>query len=414
MLILAAAIPYLPFASLPPLQDDYGHVELARQYGPPSGWCALLHDPLYRCRSTSLVATWMTLRLFGLSYLAFHLSAILLHAVNACLLYSLGVSRFIGWRVSAAAGFFFAVRERHHEAVIWYASLHELFVFAFVLLAILAWIRWLEGGSRWWWLATAMLWCLALASKESAVILTGLLPAFSLLYGRRGPAVFVPFVLGVISTAAYFLAAQAQSSQHQHFSDGTFVFGFHFLTVLANSAARGMWIWGALSLLVLWWNRATVPWRTAILAACWFLMSMLPYAFLSYMPRIPSRHHYLASAGAAILLALALNVLLPRLKRPAWTATLILSAFFAHNCTYLWYSKLPQFEARAELLEGLLRMVRQNPGRPVYVRCQEVLINEARLAVRERLRLEDGQIRLTNQPAPDAVEYDCPAPPPAH
>src|SRR5215510_9201349 len=106
-----------PIALLP---DDYLQVALARTYGPVSAWGALAEDPLYRSRATSLVLTYWTETIFGFSRLAFGLSSILLHAVNALLVYALGAARRIGWRLSALTAIFFVLQERYQEAVIWY------------------------------------------------------------------------------------------------------------------------------------------------------------------------------------------------------------------------------------------------------------------------------------------------------
>lgn len=411
VLAVAAAVTYLPFAALPPLQDDYGHVRLAEQYGAPSGWGSLLGDPLYRCRATSLLWTAATLHLFGYSNLIFHVSAVLLHALNAWLLYALGFCRWVGWRMSAAAALVFAVRERHHEAVIWYASIHELLVFAFVLLAVLAWVRWLEGGTRWWWAATGAAWILALASKESGILLAWLLPVLALCYPGRRKAAAVVLVLGVVSTGAYFLWAFEQQEQHQHFHDGTFRFGPHFLRTALNSVVRGLWVWGALSLAALWVCRAAVRRQTVLLALAWFGAAMVPYLFLTYMPRIPSRHHYLASAGFALLAGAALWAVLGRVRRPRLVAAVVAVLFLLHNWVYLWTYKRVQFEQRAELLEGIVRMVREEPGRPVVVRCREVLLNEARLAVHYRLRLDGAALVLPDSPGAGGRVYTCPAAP---
>ena len=407
-LALAAAITYLPFAALPPLQDDYGHVWLAEKYGGPSGWGALLGDPLYRCRATSLMWTAATLQLFGYSNLAFHLSGILLHAINAWLLYALGSCRWVGWRVSAAAALVFAVRERPHEAVIWYASIHELLVFAFVLLAVLAWVRWLEGGSRWWWAAVGAAWVLALASKESGILLAGLLPVFALCYPGRRKAAGLVLALGIVSTAAYFLWAFSQRAQHLHFHDGTFLFGAHFLRTALNSAARGLWVWGGLSLATLWVCRARVERRVVVLALAWFSGALLPYLFLTYMPRIPSRHHYLASGGAALLIGAAGWAAVDGVRRPRLAASCLVAVFLLHNWTYLWTYKHAQFVQRAELLEGLLRAVQRQPGGPVVVRCREVLLPEARLAVHYRLHWDGAALVRPDEAGAPGRPYFCP------
>lgn len=410
VLALAACVTYLPFVGLAPLQDDYGHVWLAEKYGRPEGWGALLGDPLYRCRATSLLYTAATMALFGVSNTAFHLSAILLHALNVWLVYALGVCRWIGWRVSAAAALVFAVRERHHEAVIWYASIHELLAFGFVVLAVLGWVKWLEGGGRWWVAAAGAAWAGALFSKESGVVLMLLLPLFALCYEGRRRAAAMVLGAGVVSTAAYFLWAFGRREEHLHFNDGTFVLGAHFVKTALNSAARGVWIWGGASLAAVWVWRARVEKRAVVLALGWFLAGLGPYVFLTYMPRIPSRHHYLASAGMALLVGVAAWAALDGVKRPRLVAGILAGAMLVHSWGYLWTYKKEQFAERAELLEGVVRLVKDNPEQGIVVDCPEVLLHEARMAVHYRLGLDGDALVRRAGPGVTGLRYPCPAP----
>lgn len=405
---LVACLVYLPYLALPPLVDDYGHVRLAEIYGSPEGWKQLFADPLYRCRATSLWLTAATVKLAGFSVLAFHLSGLLLHILNSWLVYALGASRRIGWQASAVAAFVFAANERPHEAVIWYAAVHELLVFAFVCLALLAWIRWLEGGRPAWLAAVAACWLLALLSKESAVALSFLLPTAALLYPGRRKAAAVTFLAGIVSTAAYFWLAWSGQAEHQHFHDGTFRLGLHFAPVLANSAARGLGAWGWLAVAALWVLRRGARWPLAAFAGLWFLGSLLPYAFLTYMPRIPSRHHYLASAGMALLVAAAAVAALARSQRPRRTGALLAAAFVLHNGLYLWTYKRAQFEQRAEVTEALLRMVAERPGEPVRLACPLLPAYEARMAVYYRLGLDISLIREEPEPGRELRVYRCP------
>src|SRR5262249_1787974 len=163
--LLSVAI-YIPFLALPLLPDDYLQVTLARKYGPVSAWGALAEDPLYRSRATSLILTYWTEKIFGFSRLAFGISSILLHAVNALLVYGVGAARRIGWRLSALTAIFFVLQERYHEAVIWYSAAPELLAFCFGLLTLLFWVRWLQSKKvSTLALASALIsFCLALMS----------------------------------------------------------------------------------------------------------------------------------------------------------------------------------------------------------------------------------------------------------
>ncbi len=408
-IVLLAILTYLPFLGLPPQQDDYLQRELAERYGLPSGWSALAQDPLYRCRATSILLTAATLELFGASTLVMNASTLLLHGINVVLVGLLGSCRWIGWRLSLAAAFVFAAGERHHEAVVWYAALHEPLVLIFILIAVLCLIQRLEGGSRLWWGGVAMGWLLALLSKESGVVLAALLPAIALMYGHRKTALAL-LAVGALTTGGYFLLAHAQRSHHQHFNDGTFQFGLHFLPTLAASTVRGLWIWGGLALITLaiLWRKVDV--KIPALGAVWLVGGLLPYAFLTYMPRIPSRHHYVASVGGAILIALAFWLFLDSRRNQRLTAAILACAFIAHNWGYLWVSKKPQFAWRAAVIEGFVDFVSMNPNARVVNGCRELNIGEAWKAVHYRLGLDPEKVILATAD-PSAPVYRCPPPP---
>jgi hypothetical membrane protein len=402
---------YAPFLTMPPLVDDYGHARLAERYGPVDGWGELFRDPLYRCRATSLWLTAALLELAGFSTTAFHLASLALHALNAWLLYALGSCRWIGWTAAAAAALVFTANERPHEAVIWFASIHEPLVMAFVLCALLAWLRWLEGGSRLWLLAVAAAWVLALLSKESGVALAALLPAAALLYPGRRKAAAWALAAGVLSTAVYFWLAWAGQAEHQHFHDGTFSLGWHFVPALARSVPRGLGVWGVFAIVfALMWRKDT-PWRTVFFAAFWYVSALMPYAFLTYMPRIPSRHHYLASAGMALLAGLAAALLLSRAPRAKVAAAALAAVFLLHNALYLWLYKRPQFVARAEVTEALVRMVARNPREKVLLRCPLLPLYEARMAVYYRLGLNPMPLLAEDESEGAAQVYTCGLPP---
>src|SRR5687767_9653692 len=197
--VLLAVLAYAPAQTLPFIADDYLQIDLGRKYGDPSGWPNLWQDALYRCRATSILLTRWSEGVFGISRLAFNVSSLAVHVLNCFLVLGLGVWRPIGWRVAALGAAFFAVIEVHHEAVMWYAALPELLVFTFVLLTFLCWVRWVQSERRalQWYLSALVCFVLALASKESAVCVVGLMGIAVLMHSwkeRRLWLALTPFV----------------------------------------------------------------------------------------------------------------------------------------------------------------------------------------------------------------------------
>ncbi len=113
------------------------------------------------------------------------------------------------------------------------------------------------------------------------------------------------------------------------------------------------------------------------------VITLLPYSFLSYMPYVPSRHLYWASAGLAFLVAGALTKLWssgPQLRRVAVAAA---AAILIQNCSYLWLKKYPQYERRAAPTERLLKFSQGVKGR-IIVKCFPYTAEVAVLALQVR------------------------------
>lgn len=397
-----AALAFLAYSRalhLPFISDDYDQIAEARMYGTFSGWMALLHDALYRCRATSLVLTYWTERWFGLDPFVFRLSSLLLHILNSLLVFAMGMWRPIGWRVSAVAACFFAVSQRHHEAVIWYAAVPELLVFFFVLLSFLFWVRWLqsESASRAvYWLAFAC-YVLALLSKESAVAVPPLLLLAGVVQRRSLRALLIQTLPFALCAAGYFGLILAARDQHWHFHDaGTFSLQAPFVWVLLRSMNRLMGVWGfagAIALLA-WRARGWSP--ILWIGGLWSVITFLPYCFITYMPFVPSRHTYLASAGVALLVSVALIEFHARTapKHGKTGIALICGVIILHQCTYLWTTKQAQFEVRARPTEQLLEMASQTTSPTIYLKCFPYERAIADLTLRIRMRDSDRPVLI--------------------
>ncbi|MBM3724093.1 MAG: hypothetical protein FJW40_01525 [Acidobacteria bacterium] len=375
--VALACLAYLPFVSLPFLPEDLLQVELAEKFTASGGGAELAADPLYRSRATSMFFTHWLWMAFGPSPAAFNIAGILLHCLNIVLVYLLGSWTRIGWWVAGFATLSFAVLERHHEAVVWFAACAELLVFTFCLLTILAWIRWLQEERRLWWWASLALSGLALFSKESGVVIAPLCAAVALVHGVRWNLTALRLAPHALLTAVYVWGIFTASSGHYHFQDGTFSLGAPFLSTMLGSAWRG--VLGPHLLLVaaalVWgWRR----WRgLLILAGVWIALALLPYSFLTYMPRIPSRHHYLSSVGVALLMATGMWAVLERVRWRIAAGALALG-ILGFNLTYLWVYKHPQFVQRAAALQGFVDFMKNHDGRPVELACFPHDATEAR------------------------------------
>jgi len=367
-LAILAIIAYLPALSQPFIEDDYPNIRLARVYGPISGWDEMANDSVHRVRATTFVLSYAVERVFGLAPAAFYAVSILLHIFNCWLLYAIGRWRVIGYDVSFWAAAFFAVYEGHQEAVMWLSGASELLMFLFGFLSFLCWLRFLEKEvARWKWLGLSFLcFLLTLLSKESSVIFIPLF-ALPLLFPRRrlrDALYLLPFVaIGAVYVISIFMTR----SYSFRFYDKSFVWSAPFLITWTKSYGAMLWFWGLSALLALLWWRARQ--QLFLLALIWMGIGFIPYMFVDYMHRIPSRQTYLASAGLAWLIGAAIVRMKVRWReKHPWLVTAVLLIIVFHNVIYLWTVKRKHFLIRAEPTERLLSLARST-DRPIFIKC---------------------------------------------
>ena len=367
LLALLCVLAYLPSLFLPLIEDDYPILTEARLYGSPAALPSLAHLAVFRSRATSywtINALWQA---FQLSPPAFHAASLGLHIVNTWIVYWLALL----WpRMRAAAlwaAMFFAVREGHQEAVMWFTAINELLQFLFGVGALVCWMA-AERRPRAWRLrvVSVVLFALALLSKESAVIL----PAFFLLVTplqewRRAIPRLLPYLVLTALAAALIFAARTSSFR---FNDGSFSLHAPFWITWPRAIARMLWFWGWLAAAVIFlWSKDREAKRSALPALAWMGLGLVPYSFLTYSTQIPSRQTYLAGVGLVMLFGLAVDCLAKAGLSRRWVAGLLI-VVVVHNVGYLWTRKRRQFLERAEPTERLIRLARQTTG-PIWVQC---------------------------------------------
>jgi hypothetical protein len=372
ILAVLSTLAYARALSIPFISDDYLQIQLSRDYGPVSKWGALAGDALYRCRATSLVLTYWLERAAGLSDWYFGWASLLLHIANSFLVFALGLRYRVGWRAATLAACFFAISHRHSEAVVWFAAVPELLVFFFVMAAFLWWTRWLEARtfSVFSYAAAVACYLLALLSKESAVVLVPLCALAVLWHPERPLKKLWSLAPFAALAGAYFALDYAARDTHLHFHDGTFSLSAPFVETMVRSGTRLLGVWGIPSVILLL-TQTGRPWRrVAKFGGAWMILTLLPYSFLTYMPRVPSRHTYLASAGVSLIVAVGMLTLWQYAQRwnKAWLVPLAASLILVHQCGYQWTVKYRQYSQRAQPTEELIRAAR-TAGREIHASC---------------------------------------------
>ncbi len=151
-------------------------------------WCAQ-REAVSFFRPAFVASLKLDHALWGTWAPGFHLSNLLLHALNALLIWLLWRGVGLPRRGALLAAALFAGFAHHTVAVIWIAGRTELLLAVFVLGSLVCHVHALDGGPRW---ARPASWALALGAlltKENAVVLPAYLAlAEWLAAGRRWPS----------------------------------------------------------------------------------------------------------------------------------------------------------------------------------------------------------------------------------
>jgi hypothetical protein len=295
-------------------------------------WLGISAVKFWRPVSTLLYA--LEIAVFGVRPLGYNLAHLLVHALNAVLVWAL-VRRLDRKReesgdglVPLVAAALFAIHPLHPNAVVFGASFATLFGAAFQLGAFLAWLRFRQDGSHAAWWTALGLFALALGSYEASAILPVVLVLHDHLLaapGRDRHRVLVPgyvpffavlggylllrrWILGVVLGGYEEFAQRLVTPQMtQLLADAATSVRLLHVPVYDRGWTRGIDA-GALALLlgaplVLFALRrrtlAPVHARLWLFAWGWGLAMQAPFAF---RPSVPAngRYWYLASAGVAL------------------------------------------------------------------------------------------------------------------
>ena len=171
--------------------------------------------------------SWVTLgldyTLWGMNPTGYHLTSLLLHAVNAVLVYYVVVALLRRAAVPASAGaaavgaLFFAIHPLRVESVAWASERRDVLAALFYLATVLAYLRMAgeepSGRARRWYLVSLACFVLSLLSKAWGITLPVVLLALDVFPLRRAPRLLekVPYAALALGAAALAFVAQ----QHQ-------------------------------------------------------------------------------------------------------------------------------------------------------------------------------------------------------
>ena len=160
------------------------------------------YQPARHYRPVFLVWLWMVQHVFSASPGWFHLCSIFTHLLAVYLAYRVAMVLLKDPLGASMAALLFAVHPTKVESVSWIAAATEPLMAVFFFAAFLAYLRWRESTRRGWIWALASFVCAlaALLTKETAVVLPGVILAYELLLGSwREKRPSWPRLAGLIS-----------------------------------------------------------------------------------------------------------------------------------------------------------------------------------------------------------------------
>lgn len=197
----------------------------------------------------------------GESPVGFHVVSILLNGLAAWLLFLLTRRLFGNVALAACIAMLFAVFPIHAESVAYIKARDELLVACFGLAAWLAFLRSTEPGERrsLWAVGAAIFSLFAFFSKESALVLPGVLAgAHLMMRGWRDTArQWMPLLLQCAVIVVYFVLHAIATGAPPLPAEETLYFGQNPLGYMDSSFIP----WTALSLLFIAVAKTFVPWN---------------------------------------------------------------------------------------------------------------------------------------------------------
>ncbi len=313
---------------------------------------------------------------WGNTPFGYHLTSVLLHALNVCLVfrvvYLVGSDRkrraeqVVGQRASATASAFpaallFAVHPMMSEAVGYITGRSDVVCCSLFLLSFLAGRRWLLTAGVGWWATCVALWAAALLAKETAAMLPFVLLAYgSLVLGPRpaehrsrillmGGGLLVAVVaaaavrLAVLGLVEYriagldsrFVLAAAESLWRYlvFFVYPTGLAQYHAVDVTEEVAPlRIVAVLGILAMPLLAWRLRRVHSAVAF-GGAWFVLLLLPSCSLFALgigEPLAERRSYLAAAGLFLAAGNSFSILWERTsgRAPLRLVTAVLAILF--------------------------------------------------------------------------------------
>lgn len=249
--VLLSLIQYFPSIGVYFLSDDFIWLYQAEQAAPSSLLVNYIDADNFFYRPTTKAYFYFAYRIFGMDPAPYHLVQIVLHGINAALIFLLAQRIFVRTRFAGVKGLLagvvagvFVVHPIHTEVVLWISAITEMIPAFCILLSMWILARYPKA-----WMITVLLYIVAMGSHEYAIVMPLILAVWQVYLaseknfvatvrevGRQNSILYV--VLGMVGVAYLILRYLAGS----HWQGGDYSYNILNLpfNLIGNALAYGI------------------------------------------------------------------------------------------------------------------------------------------------------------------------------
>ena len=298
LLVLAVFYMWKPTLGISFYQDDYGFLFLSQnlQLGLIPGTMPWIHD----WRPLGLVVPFYLMRrFFGLDPFAFHLTNMLIHLLNAALVYRLAFVMIETRKFALLATIFYSLHLAHTRSMQWAVGIDNFLSVTWYLLAFSLYLQFREHGRRWHYWSSLAAFAIALLTKEWSISLVPVILWYELVCApdrlrSRRPAQWKPIAIPIAGYCLLLLAyLTVRLSLFTLPGEGQYAFKLSSSLAMSNFARylgfasfefsptpvlAGVFV--ALFFFVLLLS-FTLRWREVAFGLGWFAIALSPVLFIS-------------------------------------------------------------------------------------------------------------------------------------